>query len=104
MNYTDRLRYLAVNDDRLDGDFDLESSELDPKTVALVRVAALIAVGAAVPSYGAQADAAVNAGASAAELVEVLMSVRPIVGNPRVVAAAPRLAMALGYDIDAADE
>ena len=71
---------------------------LDPKTLALVRLAALVAVGGAVPSYGAHADAAVDAGATAAEIVDVLVGVIPIVGLPRVVATAPKVAMALGYD------
>ena len=79
-------------------------AELDPRTVALVRLAALVAVGGAVPSYGAEADAAVSAGATAAEIVDVLVAVIPIVGLPRVVAAAPQLAMALGYDTDDALE
>ena len=74
--------------------------DLDAKTLALVRIAALVADGGAVPSYGELADAAVDAGASAAEIVEVLVAVVPIVGLPCVVAAAPKLAMALGYDID----
>jgi 4-carboxymuconolactone decarboxylase len=69
-----------------------------------VRLAALIAVGGAIPSYGAQADAAASAGATAAEIVDVLVGVVPVVGLPSVVAAAPKLAMALGYDIEAALE
>ena len=63
---------------------------LDQKTAALVRLAALVAVGGAVPSYGAEADAAVSAGATVAEIVEVLVRLVPIVGLPRVVAALPR--------------
>ena len=81
-----------------------DSVELDPKTLALVRLAALVAVGGTLPSYGAQADVAVSAGASAAEIVAVLVGVVDVVGLPRVVAAAPRLAMALGYDTDEAFE
>ena len=65
---------------------------------------ALVAIGGDLPSYGAQADAAVNAGASATEIVDVLVSVVPVVGLPRVVAAAPKLAMALGYDTENAME
>ena len=83
---------------------ELGSPELDPKTLALVRLAALVAVGAAVPSYGAQTDAAVSAGATAAEIVDVLVGVVPVVGLPCVVAAAPKLALALGYDTDDALE
>jgi 4-carboxymuconolactone decarboxylase len=55
-------------------------------------------------SYGAQADAAVNAGATTAEIVDMLVGVVPIVGLPCMVAAAPKLAMALGYDTDDALE
>ena len=102
MDYMERLRRLTINDARIADDHDdgLGSGELDPKTLALVRLAALVAVGGAVPSYGAQADAAVSAGATAAEIVEVLIGVLPIVGLPRSVAAAPKLALALGYDTD----
>ena len=56
------------------------------------------------PSYGAHADAALDAGATAAEVVDVLAGVLPIVGRPRVVAAAPKLAMALGYDAEALEQ
>ena len=91
MDYTERLRRLAINDARFtDGDGrDLETQELNPKTLALVRLAALVAVGGAGPSYGAHADAAVGAGATAAEIVDVLVGVVPVVGLPSVVAAAP---------------
>lgn len=101
MDYTDQLRRLAVNDARF-----LEAAgdqagchELSPRTLALVRLAGLVAVGGSCPSYGAQADEAVNAGATAAEIVEVLVGLVPVVGLPRIVAAAPKLALALGYDI-----
>jgi 4-carboxymuconolactone decarboxylase len=106
VDYTERLRCLAINDARLAGGVgrDVESQELNPKTLALVRLAALVAVGGAGPSYGAQADDAVGAGATAAEIVDVLFGVVPVVGLPSVVAAAPMLALALGYDIEAALE
>ena len=99
------LRRLAINDPRLTEDLNDEArqpEELDPKTRALVRLAALVAVGGAAPSYGELADAAVDAGASAAEIVDVLVGVVPVVGLPSVVAAAPNLALALGYDTDEA--
>ena len=59
-----------------------------------------MAVGFAVPSFGELTDKAISAGASAAEIVGLLVDIIPIVGLPRVVAAAPKLAMALGYDPD----
>jgi 4-carboxymuconolactone decarboxylase len=108
LDYTDRLRRLALNDTRLADDCldgtHPETPVLDPKTLALTRLAALVAVGGAVPSYGAQADAAIDAGASTAEIVDVLVSVIPIVGFPCVVAEAPKLALALGHDTDDALE
>jgi 4-carboxymuconolactone decarboxylase len=108
VNYTDRLRSLGLNDARFaEGSVapvEAESLQLDPKTLELVRLAALVAVGGAVPSYAAQADSAVSAGASAAEIVDVLVGVIPVVGLPCVVAAAPKLALALGHDLDEALE
>lgn len=100
------LRRLAINDEHVlgGGGTDLEDVRLDPKTSALVRLAALVAVGGTVPSYGAETDAAIGAGATAAEIVGVLVAVVALVGVPSVVAAAPQLAMALGYDIDEALE
>jgi len=102
VDYTERLQRLAINDPCLeDGTADdrsLLDPVLDPRTRALVRLAALVAVGGAVPSYGAQADAAVDAGATAAEIVDVLFSVVPITGLPRAVDAGPKVALALGYD------
>jgi alkylhydroperoxidase/carboxymuconolactone decarboxylase family protein YurZ len=75
---------------------------LDPKTLALVRLAALVAVGGAVPSYGAHADAALNAGATAAEIVDVLVGVIPVVGLPAVVATGLEARAGVGYDTDEA--
>jgi len=104
LDYMDRLRRLTINDPSFVGDdvggAGADSDGLDPKALALVQLAALVAVGGAVPSYGAHADAALSAGATAAEIVDVLVGVVPVVGLARVVAAAPKLAMALGYDID----
>jgi 4-carboxymuconolactone decarboxylase len=106
MDYMEMLRLLTINDERFGDDCvtGARSVKLDPKTLALVRLAALVAVGGAIPSYGAEADAAVSAGATAAEIVDVLVGVVPVVGLPAVVAAAPSLAMALGYDVEKALE
>lgn len=102
VDYTERLRRLAVNDDALTTD-DLHDSplgqlDLDPKTLALARVAALVAMGASEPSFGSQVDAAISAGATASEIVDTLVGVIAVVGVPRTVAAAPKIAMALGHD------
>jgi alkylhydroperoxidase/carboxymuconolactone decarboxylase family protein YurZ len=107
LDYTELLRRLSLHDERMAGDaLDCANRSagldrtLDPRTLALVRIAALVVVGGAVPSYGAQADAAVDAGATADEIVDVLVGVIPVVGLPCVVAAAPKLALALGHDVD----
>ncbi|ACQ82372.1 conserved hypothetical protein [Beutenbergia cavernae DSM 12333] len=98
MDYTDRLRRFAINDPRLEEEVELDAAALDPRALALVRLAALVAVGGAEPTYGTEVDDAVTAGASTAEIVDVLAAVIPIVGLPSVVAAAPKLALALGVD------
>jgi alkylhydroperoxidase/carboxymuconolactone decarboxylase family protein YurZ len=108
LDYTDLLRRLSLNDERIVAEVlraegtgsEVLQPVLDARTLALVRLAALVAVGGAVPSYGAQADAAVDAGATAAEIVDVLIGVLPVVGRPCVVAAAPKVALALGHDVD----
>jgi len=104
LEYTDLLRRLSLQDEQLAAEVvgagPAPDSSLDPKTLALVRLAALVAVGGAGPSYGAQADAAVDAGATVVEIVDVLVAVIPVVGLPRVVAAAPKLALALGHDVE----
>jgi 4-carboxymuconolactone decarboxylase len=108
LDHTEQLRRLAINDTGF-GEHclrgaDVPSAGLDPKNLALVRLAALVAVGGPGPSFGAHADAAISAGATAAEIVEVLVGVVPTVGLPRVVAAAPMVGMALGYDMNGALE
>jgi len=106
LDYLEVLRLLTINDDNLGEDSvtRVASARLDRRTVALVRIAALVAVGGAVPSYGSEVDAAVSAGASAAEIVQVLLDIASVVGLPCVVAAAPNLALGLGYDINDALE
>ena len=108
MDHTDRLRRLAINDERLAeeliGGAGVECAELDPRTLALVRLAALVAVGGTLPSYGALADAAVSAGASTAEIVEVLDWRRGHRRSPLRRDGRTRPSEALGYDMDDALE
>jgi 4-carboxymuconolactone decarboxylase len=82
----------------------LACSGLDPKTHALVRLGAMIAVGAEGTSYRYVIDAARDAGASADEIVGTLIAVIAATGVPRVVAAAPFVGLALGYDVGSALE
>jgi 4-carboxymuconolactone decarboxylase len=104
-DYKLTLRRLALRDDRyIDAVLAEEgagpvSSGLDPRTHALVRVASLIAIDAAPPSYMSAVTAGLEAGVSVDEIVGTLIAVIPIVGVARVVSAAPNLALALGYDV-----
>jgi alkylhydroperoxidase/carboxymuconolactone decarboxylase family protein YurZ len=50
------------------------------------------------------AGRALAAGASEEEIADVLLAIAPVAGLGRVVAAAPDVATALGYDIEAAME
>ncbi len=73
---------------------------LPPATAGLVHLAALLAVGASTTTLRWAVELASRAGADDEEIVEVLAIVAPTVGSARVVAAAPRLALAIGYDVD----
>jgi 4-carboxymuconolactone decarboxylase len=74
-------------------------SSLDPKTFALVKIAALVALDAAPASYLWQVRAAMEAGAEPREILGVLTAVAPQTGMPRVVAAAPEIMIALGLEL-----
>jgi 4-carboxymuconolactone decarboxylase len=101
------LRMLAVRDTAfftaVEGDeaANLVACGLTVKQAALVRVAALIATDAAPASYAHAVDVAAVAGATAEDIVGVMVAVIPATGADRVVSAAPKLGLALGYDIDA---
>jgi 4-carboxymuconolactone decarboxylase len=74
--------------------------DLDAKTSALVLLAALLSIGAPTSSCRAAVDLARAGGATDAEIVGVLVAVAPAVGGARVVGAAPRLALAIDYDVE----
>ena len=101
---------LSIRDDAYldsllgDDESSLEASALDERTHALVRLGALIVLDAAVPSYLEAAGRAARCGASADEIVGTLIAVLPAAGVARVVSAAPRLGLALGFDVAAALE
>ena len=107
MHAEELLRRLALNDENVVrsavGADPLPLSggpELDAKTNALVRLAALLSIGAATSSCRAAVECARAADATDAEIVGVLVAVAPAVGGARVVGAAPRLALAIDYDVE----
>jgi hypothetical protein len=61
----------------------------------------LIAVDAPASSYRAAVAAAERAGVPLEELLAVLVAIADEVGSARVLSAAPRIALAAGYDVEA---
>jgi alkylhydroperoxidase/carboxymuconolactone decarboxylase family protein YurZ len=82
----------------------LTASTLDAKAHALVRLGALIAIDAEAPAYMWTLQAARRAGASDDELVGCLLAALPTVGVARIVSAAPKLGLAMGFDVASALE
>jgi alkylhydroperoxidase/carboxymuconolactone decarboxylase family protein YurZ len=109
-DYEEILRKLSIRDDAyvdvLEGSHraNFAASGLDEKTHALVRLGALIAIDAAPPSYMEVIESARLYGTSDDEIVGALIAAISAVGVTRVVSAAPKLALAIGYDVGAALE
>lgn len=82
----------------------LEVTHLDARTRALVAIGAAVCKDAPAELFESLVDTAMEAGATAEDVVGAFLAVAPAAGGPRVVAVAPKIAMALGYDIDAAFE
>jgi 4-carboxymuconolactone decarboxylase len=103
----DSIRRLSLHDQRyLDGvqsadPVRSEAARLDARGRSLGRMAALFALDASESSYGWAASSALASGVTADELVELLIALAPVIGSARVVAAAPKLGLALGYDVEA---
>ena len=101
----DVLRKLAIRDDAYfdfllarDAD-DPTASGLEPKVHLLVGIAALVAIDAPTAVYLRSVDLAREYGASDDEIVGTLIASLPAAGVARVVSAAPKLGLALGYDV-----
>jgi alkylhydroperoxidase/carboxymuconolactone decarboxylase family protein YurZ len=101
---------IAIADDRyveevLSNDrANLTASTLEAKAHALVRLGALIAIDAEAPAYMWTLEAARRAGASDDELVGCLLAALPTLGVARIVSAAPKLGLAMGFDVASALE
>jgi 4-carboxymuconolactone decarboxylase len=112
--HEEQLRRLALHDEdviqaalamNLHGDLGRDPAcRLSPKAHALVRLAAMLALGAAPVSYQWTVGAALDAGATTEEIIGTMIAVAPITGIARVVQATPDVALPIGYDLDAAFE
>lgn len=78
----------------------LERTELDPRQLILVRLAALAAMDAPPSSYLMHVGPAADVGITVDQAQDVLVAVAPIVGTPRTMKAATRIVEALGLAID----
>jgi alkylhydroperoxidase/carboxymuconolactone decarboxylase family protein YurZ len=78
----------------------VEASSLDPQTLMLVRIAALVAVDAPPISYLMNLEAAGELGVDAEQVRGVLAAIAPIVGTARVAAATGKIVESLAVAIE----
>lgn len=81
----------------------IEASNLDAKTLMLVRIAALVAVDAPPASYLMNLGAAGEVGVDEEQVRGVLIAIAPIVGTARVASATTKIVRALALAIEAAE-
>jgi len=106
--FQETLRRLAIFDEGFVGagfGLDLlDAPTLDAKTAALLQVAVSAAIGSSATCLQWSAARALAAGATKDEIADVLLVIIPVAGLGRIVSAAPAVATALEYDIEAALE
>ena len=82
----------------------LERTELDPRTLMITRIAALVAVDAPVGSYLLHVGPASEVGLTVDDVQDILVAVAPIVGTPRLLSSARKIAEALELAIELGSE
>jgi len=80
------------------------TSALDPKTATLLQMGASVTIGSSPICLQWSVSRAIAAGATEDEIADVLLAIAPVAGLGRIAAAAPDVAIALGYDVSAALE
>ncbi len=81
-----------------------EPFSLDEPSRAIARVAAMIANDGSAQMFRWAIDDALDAGVTPDEVVGVMLAIAPLVGNARIANSAPKVALALDYDLDEALE
>lgn len=81
----------------------LEASSLDPETLMLVRIAALVAVDAPPISYAFNLEAAGDLEIDPDQVRGVLAAIAPIIGTARVASATSKIVRALALEIEVAE-
>jgi hypothetical protein len=79
------------------------ASSLDPETLMVARIAALVAVDAPPVSYLLNLAVGAEAGIDATRVRGVLAAIAPIVGTTRIASATGRIAEALEVAIEIAE-
>lgn len=69
----------------------MESSELDERSILLIRFAALVALDAPAQSYLVTLAVAEQSGITPQAIQATLVALAPVVGGPRVVSAATKV-------------
>ena len=82
----------------------LARTELDARSLMLVRLAALVAVDAPTSSYLMHIGPSMDAGVTTRDAEDVLVAAAPIVGAPRAASAAAKISEALDVAIEVALE
>jgi 4-carboxymuconolactone decarboxylase len=80
------------------------TSALDRKTATLLQMGASVTIGSSPICLQWSVSRAMAAGATEDEIADVLLAIAPVAGLGRIAAAAPDVAIALGYDVSAALE
>jgi 4-carboxymuconolactone decarboxylase len=105
----DHLRRIARSDEKeLDAMVGMRQglrdiTQLDNRSFALVKIAALIAVDAPPASYMWQIGNAIAEGVTPEEVLGTMWAVAPQVGGPRLISAAPEIMLALGLVLNGED-
>jgi hypothetical protein len=81
----------------------VEVSSLDPQSLMVARIAALVATDAPAISYVLNLEAAVAAGIDAGQVRGVLTAIAPIVGTVRVTSALGKIVDALEIELEIAE-
>jgi 4-carboxymuconolactone decarboxylase len=81
----------------------IEASSLDPQSLMLVRMAALVAVDAPPVSYMLNLQMAGDVSLDAGQVEGMLAAIAPIVGSARVASAAGKMVRALGLELSLAE-
>ncbi|TRW45694.1 carboxymuconolactone decarboxylase [Georgenia yuyongxinii] len=81
----------------------VDAANLDVETLMLVRIAALVAVGAPPVSYALNLEGAGEIALDPEKVRGVFMAVAPIVGTARVAAATGNIVKALAVELEVAD-